>query len=243
MSTQPPSFSPAVIGSVPFDSAARIRELQQLLLDEKYEDQKENILLAIHMYETGELPSKTGSWTWFVDGKVRDDPFLTITKGMAVWTEGRAYQLMQTAQTSQIFARFRLMAAYGGDPNVTFPVVIANDTGSNIQTVFTSDLAQLNYDPNAYQCPMGPTTITTASGVVVRQRIYIEVQLSRQDGTAASDWFIEMAVVTPIMPGVEQTRLSGRRIRDHFYFATAPGNATLYVAIKKNGIVSQLPAL
>ncbi|KAI9760855.1 MAG: hypothetical protein M1840_002188 [Geoglossum simile] len=31
----------------------RIRELQQLLLDKKYEDQKENILLAIHMYETG----------------------------------------------------------------------------------------------------------------------------------------------------------------------------------------------
>ena len=135
------------------------------------------------------------------------------------------------------------MAAYGGDPNVTLPVIIANDTGSNVQTVFTPDLAQLNYNPNTYQCPLAPTTITTASGVVVRQQIYIEVQLSRVDGTAASPWFAESAIITPITPGVEQTRLSGGRIRNFFYFATAPGNATPYVAMKKNGIVSQLPAL
>jgi hypothetical protein len=86
MSTAPPYFLPATIGSVPFDSAARIRDLQQLLLDKKYESQKENILLAIHMYETGELPSETKSWTWFIDGKVADLP-REITKGMAVWVE------------------------------------------------------------------------------------------------------------------------------------------------------------
>lgn len=135
------------------------------------------------------------------------------------------------------------MAAYGGDPSVTFPVIIANDTGSNIQTVFISDLAQLNYNPNTYRCPLLPVTITTASGMVVRQQIYIEVQLCRVDGTAASPWFHEMAVITPATPGVDQTRLSGERIRNFFYFATAPGNAMLYIAMKKNGIVSQLPAV
>src|SRR5215470_13883658 len=97
------------------------------------------------------------------------------------------------------------MAAYGGDPNVTIPVIIVNDTGSNIQTVFTSDLALLNYDPNTYQSPMGPAAITMASGVVVRQRIYIEVQSARVDGTAASPWFTELAMIMPVMLGVEQT--------------------------------------
>jgi hypothetical protein len=43
------------------------------------------------------------------------------------------------------------MAMFGGDLNVTLPVVIANDTGSNVQTVFTSDLASLNYEPNTYR--------------------------------------------------------------------------------------------
>jgi hypothetical protein len=49
------------------------------------------------------------------------------------------------------------MAAYGGDPNVTLPVTIANDTGLNVQTIFTSDLTLLNCDPNTYQSPMGPS--------------------------------------------------------------------------------------
>jgi hypothetical protein len=140
-------------------------------------------------------------------------------------------------------ANFRLTAIFGGNPNVTFPVVIANDTGSNAQTVFTSDLASLNYDPNTYQGHAEPVAITTANGVVVREQIWIEVQLMRADGTAASPWFPELAVITPITPGIQQTRLSGEAIRHVFYFATAPGNETLYMAMKKNGIVSQLPAL
>jgi hypothetical protein len=32
-------------------------------------------------------------------------------------------------------------------------------------------------------------------------------------------------------------------LRNHLYFATAPGNATLFVAEKKNGIVAQLPVM
>ncbi|KAI9771845.1 MAG: hypothetical protein M1840_001615 [Geoglossum simile] len=238
MSTAPPYFHPATIGSVPFDSASRICDLQQLLSDKKYESQKENILLAIRMYETGELPSQTKARVWFVNGKVADFP-AEFTQGMAVWWEGRAYQLMQAAQTPQvalvsqmahsasyplgpgaqsymhgIFARFRLMAVYGGDPNVTIPVIIANDTGSNAQTIFTTDLTHLGYDPNTYQCGLHPAIITTANGVVVRQQIYIEVQVCRVDGTAASPWFPELAVITPVSPGVEQTRLSGEHIRN-----------------------------
>jgi hypothetical protein len=32
-------------------------------------------------------------------------------------------------------------------------------------------------------------------------------------------------------------------MRNHLYFATAPGNGTLYVAVQKNGVVRQLPVI
>ena len=55
-------------------------------------------------------------------------------------------------------------------------------------------------------------------------------------------WFPEVAVETPIQPGT-QYRLSGNAMRNHLYFATAPGNANLFVADKKNGITTQLPVV
>ena len=72
--------------------------------------------------------------------------------------------------------------------------------------------------------------------------IDIEMQVIKVDGTAVTGWFYERAVITPPMVGV-QYRLSGYAIRNYLYFATAPGNATLYVAAKKNGIITQLPVV
>ena len=63
------------------------------------------------------------------------------------------------------------------------------------------------------------------------------------DGTAISPWFREVAIIKPVLPGVPDFRLSGNAMRNYFYFATAPGNTTLYVAKKKNGIVTQLPVV
>ncbi|KAK9364756.1 hypothetical protein V1509DRAFT_635331, partial [Lipomyces kononenkoae] len=52
-----------------------------------------------------------------------------------------------------------------------------------------------------------------------------------------------VAVITVPEPGGPQCRLSGSAMRNFLYFATAPGNSTLYVAKKKNGIISQLPVI
>ena len=68
------------------------------------------------------------------------------------------------------------------------------------------------------------------------------MQITKADGTAITPWFIQPAVVLPLQSGV-QYRLSGRAIRDHLYFATAPGHANLFVAQKKTGIVTQLPVV
>jgi len=72
--------------------------------------------------------------------------------------------------------------------------------------------------------------------------IDIEMQVIKADRTAITGWFEGQAVITPPLAGM-QYRLSGSMIRDHLYFATAPGNATLYVATKKNGIITQLPVV
>jgi hypothetical protein len=41
-----------------------------------------------------------------------------------------------------------------------------NDTGSNVQTIFPTDLAALGYDQLTYQGLLGPLCIETANGVV-----------------------------------------------------------------------------
>jgi hypothetical protein len=53
------------------------------------------------------------------------------------------------------------------------------------------------------------------------------------DGTGqeVTRWFLESAVIVPNVGGVP--RLSGKAMRDHLYFATAPGNMRLHMAVKK----------
>jgi hypothetical protein len=140
-------------------------------------------------------------------------------------------------------ARLRLPVQLGGNANVLTYVSIANDTGSDVQTVFTTDLANLQYDPNIYRGNLPAIYVNTAGGVVLRQRIILEVQLLKADGSVVSPWIQEVGVITAVQQGVQQYRLSGNAMRNFLYFGTAPGNAQLYVAEKKNGLVSQLPVL
>jgi len=141
---------------------------------------------------------------------------------------------------NQILARFRLVAEYGGDPNITTNVTILNDTGSNAQTIFRADLHNLLYNPQTYQGYRGVVRVTTAGGVVLREQIEIEMQVLKADGTGVSPWFREIGLVAP---QALQFRLSGNAMRNHLYFATSPGNGILFVARKKNGIMAQLPVV
>ena len=117
-----------------------------------------------------------------------------------------------------------------------------NDTGCNIQTLLPTDRAALGYNQLTYQGHLGAVNVGTANGVVRRRRIVIETQIIKADGTVITPWFRENAVILPPQPGI-QYRLSGREIRNHLYFATAPGNANLFVAEKKSGITTQLPVV
>ena len=88
---------------------------------------------------------------------------------------------------------------------------------------------------------LGMYPVGTANGVVCR-KIVIEMRILKADGTTITPWFRETVVVTPLQPGI-QYRLSGSAVRNHLYFATAPGNANLFVAEKENGITTQLPVV
>jgi hypothetical protein len=116
-----------------------------------------------------------------------------------------------------------------------------NDTGCDIQTLLPTDLPALGYNQLTYRGHLGVKNIGTGNGVVRRRRIIIETQIVKADGTAITPWFREDAVILP-QSGL-QYRLSGSAMRNHLYFATAPGNANLFVAQKKNGITTQLPVV
>lgn len=112
-------------------------------------------------------------------------------------------------------------------------VIIGNDTGSNILTIFPNDLAALNYDAQTYEGNMGHAWVNTANGVCGRAKVAVEIMLMRADGSSVSGWFFEAAAVTPLTPGQHLPRLSGAGMRRLFYFASSPGNANLYVAEKR----------
>ena len=61
---------------------------------------------------------------------------------------------------------------------------------------------------------MGFVQVGTANGVVARERVIIEIQLIKADGTIVSPWFFETAVITPVQLGVMQLRLSGNAMRN-----------------------------
>ena len=88
-----------------------------------------------------------------------------------------------------------------------------------------------------------PVQVNTAAGVVVRSRIILEVQLVTASGEELTPWLIEECTVCPVQQGIPTFRLSGNKMRQHLYFATAPGNTSPYVAQKKSGIVTQLPVV
>ncbi|KAK6826329.1 hypothetical protein RU639_005674 [Aspergillus parasiticus] len=186
------------------------------------------------MYESGQLgPPTTGNTIFLCNGKIWDKPLTREnlpTGDFVMWAEGIAMQMMQqsslqlgSSQMAQygsfgflagtsmheVLANFRLITAHGIIPNNFITRRIANDTGSDIQTIFVSDLEHLQYNP--------------------------------QTGEAITPWFVQIAIVTPDAPGL--VRLSGEAMRSHLFFATAPGNGILYVAKKKNGIVSRLPVV
>src|SRR5436305_5522084 len=105
----------------------------------------------------------------------------------------------------------RLMPNQGGDGTL-HGIIAMNDTGSDILSLFRSDLQYLG-NMQGFTGWLGVIPIGYGNGAVQYYlRIEVEVQLVRDDNTPWSDWFREVAIVKPDSPGL--TRLSGYEIRN-----------------------------
>ncbi|KAK2812777.1 hypothetical protein FQN50_001106 [Emmonsiellopsis sp. PD_5] len=263
------AFNPRPICPIPiqFDVSSRVDELLAMISDPAIsEAQKENLRAAIELYAQGVFP---GPLKLIQDGKIVELRDLDVRR--AWWAEGYAQQLSSqhivpgpssgissegamtqqlahritygrwqggVAEGHQMFARIR--AIPGLAPPRTIDVTMLNDTGSTAHTIFDTDVIALGIPAN--YAGYGPLVqLATANGPVYRRYIAIQIQLLDPNGIPASDWMDEDGVVTPLTPGA--VALSGNGIRRALYFATAPGNDQLYVAVKKNGLVKQLPTV
>jgi hypothetical protein len=129
------------------------------------------------------------------------------------------------------------MPCFRGDGTV-YGIIAMNDTGSDILSLFHSDLQYLG-NIQGYTGWRGFIPISYGNGAVQHYlKIRVEVQLVKDDNTPWSDWIEEVAIVKPDSLGV--SRLSGYGIRNTLYLGTSPGNHSLAVATTKGGLASLL---
>ena len=82
-------------------------------------------------------------------------------------------------------------------------------------------------------------SVALAVGVIeYLPSLWVDVQLVNEDHQPWSDWIPEQAIIR--VARQLTFRLSGQAIRNHFYFATPPGNRELVVASFRGGLFSLL---
>lgn len=93
---------------------------------------------------------------------------------------------------------------------------IANDTGSNLLSVYRSDLEALNYE--AYQPKDEESiTVTTAMGPAERIKLTVQFKVIGNQGYGMTRWFDDEAIILEeAVDGLE--RLSGKNIRTELFF-------------------------
>ncbi|KAJ9190875.1 hypothetical protein DTO166G4_8050 [Paecilomyces variotii] len=224
MADSQPVFSPAC--PIPFilQPAERIQQLKYSLQTEWGQVQRVNVEALIKLYESGELgPRQLGDApVYLVNGKrVEKNPWEdeSVAPGEIKWCENMYHQFTQQRgpQPQQMVQSVSDSFAY----NPTF----------NMHQVH----ARIRLPPQ-----YGGDPRLTRPFLTPEPLIFVDMQILTPAFVELTPWFRETAVVKPDTPGV--ARLSGAAIRNHLFFATAPGNARLYVAQKKAGIIRDLPA-
>ncbi|KAJ5722168.1 hypothetical protein N7488_000203 [Penicillium malachiteum] len=194
--------------------------------------QRVNVEALIRLYENGEIGPRQ-----------RGDPPIYLADGRRVernpWEDESVPN--DVMKWCELYAQIRVPPQYGGNEHLTRPFLVCNDTGSNVLTLFMSDLLALQFDMVLHsQAMQGAAPINTANGHALQPLIFVDMQILTSAFVVLTPWFRETAIVKPDSPG--DARLSGAAMPNHLFFATAPGNAHLYVVQKKAGIIRDLPA-
>lgn len=84
---KPLTFAPAVVGTYEYTVETRIKQLESLLVQAKWEYQRVNIIKAIEMYQSGELTIPCSHKVWFANGEVIDGPPKNVIPGVCYISE------------------------------------------------------------------------------------------------------------------------------------------------------------
>jgi len=143
----------------------------------------------------------------------------------------------------------RLSSRYGGDPGNVILFTVLYDTGSSTLTLHMGDLLAIGFVPGpnitdgSYRGFTDPVDMSTSTGLSTRYGLLVECRVVKIDQTPLTPWYWEFATLYPLNTPVNAPRLSGRNMKRLLYFATAPGQAPLYVSQKKSGLASLLPTI
>lgn len=122
----------------------------------------------------------------------------------------------------------------GGPPELTTKVEVHNDTGSNLLTVFDTDLWSLGSSETTYWAIEAPSAVRLAAGHTVMMRCMpVEIRLLDRNGFPMTPWFEERGVLVEYKPG--SIRLSGLSMRNELYFVTNRSNI-LYTGRSKSSV-------
>jgi len=128
----------------------------------------------------------------------------------------------------------------GGDP---VNLNILDDTGSSYMELYQIDDLDLLGVDGAYGYWGAGAQLAAANGVVWRDTLLMEMNIMDNDGVFMTTWRRMWCCVTP---GISfgNPRCSGMFVRKSLYTGTVPdGLGVLYIAAKKAGLCSQMPAV
>lgn len=130
----------------------------------------------------------------------------------------------------------------GRTPRVgeTLRFEVLNDTGAGALSLRESDRSILN-PPQQYSSLFPVRKSRTLNGPIQSRTLLVQCQLYDATWTKPlGGWFNEVAALVRDLPGVP--RVTGKHIREHYWFATAAGsNSKLYCALTKKSLTNALP--
>ncbi|KAK6526536.1 hypothetical protein TWF694_005119 [Orbilia ellipsospora] len=191
----------------PLDPNIRLNELKRML-ENPNTDQRQlpNIRAVIAALEAGEKPAEI--YQFGVGITVRE---LKVTEPS--WYEGPATRFFNaTTYGPQSGGMIRLQVKLpGGGGLAILPIQVLDDTGSTHLTLYPSDVQLLGYTQTMLNL-VSPISLTSSQGLVGPfPFVWVDCRLLDQDSAQPiGPWFLETAIVSPMIPGVP--RLSGSKL-------------------------------
>ncbi|CAG8180461.1 unnamed protein product [Penicillium nalgiovense] len=198
-----PVFSPVCPIPLVVQPAERIQQLKDYLPTEFGQVQRVNVEALIRMYESGELgPRRHGDPpVYLVEGKrVDKDPWQdeSVPNNTMNWCElphmaqsvSDSFPFSALYGMHQLHARMRIPLQYGGDRALTRLFLVCNDTGSDVLTVFRSDLAMLQFNPARHGGALeGAQLLDTHIGSAPQTFVQVEMQVLTSSLVELTPWF------------------------------------------------------